>query len=118
MSSSALSSKLNLCTAAQISVLQLLERHRCSVFISVIDEYLNCLAGEFDVKLLFMVMKLCAYKYSQNGVIENFIIKQLLEQIYYDIMENPRECMYAAIIFQFVDWKCCSENVFLYDALF
>ncbi|KDR17197.1 hypothetical protein L798_08300 [Zootermopsis nevadensis] len=51
MSSSALSSKLNLCAAAQISILQLLERHRCSVFISIIDEYLNCLSGEFDVEL-------------------------------------------------------------------
>jgi hypothetical protein len=52
MSSSALASVLDLCTAAQISILQLLERHRCSVFISIIDEYLNCLAGEFDIQLL------------------------------------------------------------------
>jgi hypothetical protein len=58
MSSPALSSNLNLCAAAQISIVQLLERHRCSVFISIIDEYLNCLAGEFD-SLLFMVMNLC-----------------------------------------------------------
>jgi hypothetical protein len=48
MSSSVLSSKMDLCTTAQVSILRLLERHRCSVFICVINEYLNCLEGEFD----------------------------------------------------------------------
>jgi hypothetical protein len=54
MSSSVLSSKMDLCTAAQISILQLLERYRCSVFISIIDEYLNCLTGEFDIHCYFL----------------------------------------------------------------
>jgi hypothetical protein len=50
MSSSVLASMVDLCITAQISVIQLLERHRCSVFISIIDEYLNCMAGEFDIR--------------------------------------------------------------------
>jgi hypothetical protein len=64
-----------MCAAAQTSILRLLERHRCSVFLSIIDEYLNCLAGEYDIKLFFVVTKVSAYKYSQNGVIGNFIVK-------------------------------------------
>jgi len=73
MSSSVMSSKMDLCTTAQVSILRLLERHRCSVFICVVNEYLKCLEGEFDPPLLLMVAKSCDDFLLQTHAVESFM---------------------------------------------
>jgi len=68
-----MSSKMDLCTAAQVSILRLLERHRCSVFIRVVNEYLKCLEGEFDPILILIVAKLCDNFLLQIHAVESFM---------------------------------------------